>query len=933
MTSRWRIFCFTGFASLCALSTDWLRGQDQVQDQNLVDSAEVSPDYQRDIEPILTKHCLACHGPDRDASGFRVDRWKSLLEGGEYGVPAIVQGQPEASFLLQVVDGTSEDLTMPPEGNEPLSVEQVTQLRNWIAAGAVVPEAFQRDDEDPKQWWSLRPIETPAVPDSTTAIDHLIAAKLHENGLDFSPPADRVALIRRLYFVILGLPPSPTEVQAFVNDAEPKAWERLVERVLASPHYGERWARHWLDVVRFGETDGYETNRERPNAWRYRDWVIAAFNDDMPYQDFVRYQIAGDLLGQPVGTSFLVGGPHDIVKSPDPLLTLTQRQDELTDMVATVGSAFLGLTIGCARCHNHKFDPISQTDFYAMQAIFAGVYHGESSLPVQFSESASEVRAIDADFEKWQHDLLAHCRNQSQDALVWPPVDAAFNIELFEPQIARMVRFTIQATNASEPCLDELEIFAGVQQVGLASQGARVSSSGNYPNNAKHRLEHINDGRFGNDFSWISDTAGTGWLQIEWNDLVAVDRIQWARDRNAEFGDRLPTNYTVEVSSDGATWTTVAGSQRRLPLGSREPNVYDQSLVGEASAADQGSFGQRLRDIRQRYQQLTGPPRAFCGTFTQPGSTHKLFRGDPLSPREEVAPQILEIMGQLDLPPNASDQERRLALANALVREDNSLLSRVIVNRMWQYHFGTGIVETASDFGKNAARPSHPELLDWLAVRLREHGWSLKQLHREILLSRTWQQSSLPHETGLQTDASSRLLWRFPPRRLEAEIIRDQILAVSGTLQLSGGGPGFSAFIVDLENVRHYFPLDTYEAEHFRRMVYQTKVRQEQDAVFGAFDCPDGTQIAPQRSRSTTPLQAMNLFNSGFVQQQAETMARRLEQVHTDSKMQIQAAVELVYSRVPEADELAELQAFVADQGLPALCRVLLNSNEFLFIP
>lgn len=929
MTPSWRILWYAGFASLLVVFAD----SPCAQAQDREESIQASPDYLRDIEPILTKHCRACHGSDRDASGLRVDRWKSLLEGGEYGVPAIVPGKPETSFLLQVVDGSSDELTMPPEGNEPLSDKQVTLLRQWIAAGAVVPEDFQRDDEDPKQWWSLRPLQSPAVPTAAAAIDHLIEAKLHDQGLAFSAPADRVALIRRLYFVMLGLPPSPAEVEEFVRDADPNAWERLVDRVLASPHYGERWARHWLDVVRFGETDGYETNRERPNAWRYRDWVIDAFNRDMPYHDFVRYQIAGDVLGQPVGTSFLVGGPHDIVKSPDPLLTLTQRQDELTDMVATVGSAFLGLTIGCARCHNHKFDPISQTDFYAMQAIFAGVYHGESPLPLQFSESAAEQLAIDADFRRWQHDLWTHCRTQPANTIVWPPVDAAFNIELFEPQVAKLLRFTIHATNASEPCLDELEIFAGEQQVGLAAQGARVSSSGTYPNNAKHRLEHLNDGRYGNDFSWISDTSGTGWVQIEWNDPVAVDRVQWARDRKSEFADRLATNYTIELSSDGVTWTTVANSQRRLPMGSRESSVYDQIFVAAATDVSEGTFGQRLSAIRQRYQLLAGPSKAFCGSFAQPGTTHKLFRGDPLSPREEVGPETLEILGRLNLPPNASDQDRRLALANALVQEDNPLLARVIVNRLWQYHFGVGIVETASDFGRNAALPSHPELLDWLALRLREHDGSLKQLHREILLSRTWQQSSLPNETGLQKDAGGRLLWRYPPRRLEAEIIRDQILAVSGSLQLSGGGPGFSAFVVDMENVRHYHPLESYGPEHFRRMVYQTKVRQEQDAVFGAFDCPDGTQIAPQRSRSTTPLQAMNLFNSGFVQQQAEAMARRLEQWSPDAERQIHYAFELVYSRVPEADELAELQPFVTDQGLPAMCRVLLNSNEFLFIP
>lgn len=892
-----------------------------------------SPDFQRDIQPILTKHCQSCHGPDRDASGLRVDRWKHLLEGGEYGVPAIVPGQPEASFLLQVVDGSSQDLTMPPEGNDPLTSQQIELIRQWIASGAIVPQSFQTDGEDPTQWWSLRAIEPPVVPNANSAIDYLIESKLRENELNFSPPADRVTLIRRLYFVMLGLPPSPAEVHEFVSDPAPQAWERLVDRVLASSHYGERWARHWLDVVRFGETDGYETNRERPNAWRYRDWVIDALNRDMPYNDFVRCQIAGDALGEPVGTSFLVGGPHDIVKSPDPLLTLTQRQDELTDMVATVGSAFLGLTVGCARCHNHKFDPITQTDFYAMQAIFSGVHHGESPLPVQFSESSTEQAEIEAEFQQWQEDVLSHCRNQPANTIVWPPVDAAFNIELFEPQLARMVRFSIQAASSGEPCLDELEIFAGQQQVGLARLGGVASSSGNFPNNAKHRLEHIHDGRYGNDFSWISDTPGTGWVQIEWTDPVAVDRIHWGRDRKSEFVDRLATTYSVELSLDGKTWTSVAGSEHRLPSGSREKSVYDQVGTPAAPNESPGTFGQRLSHIRQRYQQLSGPAMAFCGKFLQPTTINKLFRGDPLSPREEVSPDFLQILGRLDLEPSASDQQRRLALANALVREDNPLLARVIVNRIWQYHFGTGIVETASDFGKNAAVPSHPELLDWLADRLRQKNWSLKTLHRELLLSRTWQQGSMPHEVGLQRDAGGRLLWRFPPRRLEAEIIRDQILAISGKLQHTGGGPGFSAFVVDMENVRHYHPLESYGPEHFRRMIYQSKVRQEQDAVFGAFDCPDGTQIAPQRSRSTTPLQAMNLFNSGFVQQQAETMAQRLRATSSDPAVQIRQAYELTYSRVPAADEWDEVSRFVDDQGLPALCRVLFNSNEFLFIP
>ncbi len=897
------------------------------------------PDFLRDIQPILNQHCLACHGPERDASGLRVDRWQILLEGGEYGVPAVVPGEPTASFLLQVVDGSSEDLSMPPEGHPPLTPAQVDLLRRWIAAGATVPLEFaEAVGEDPRQWWSLQPIAPSDGADPERAIDSWIEVGLRSQGLDFSPAADRVSLIRRLYLVMLGLPPTPAEVQAFVADSDPRAWERLVDRVLASPHYGERWARHWLDVVRFGETDGYETNQQRPNAWRYRDWVIDAFNRDMPYDDFVRYQIAGDVLGEPIGTSFLVGGPHDIVKSPDRLLTLTQRQDELTDMVATVGTAFLGLTIGCARCHNHKFDPIPQTDFHAMQAVFAGVRHGESVLPP--AEDTSEARrALDEAWGQWRQDLLAHVATLDPATIVWPAVDATFNLEVFPPTQARLVRFTILATNASEPCLDELEIFSGGQSVGLASQGTRVTSSGDYAGNPKHRLEHLNDGRFGNDYSWISDSDGRGWVQLEWDHAQQIDRIQWSRDRSGGFADRLATDYRIEVSVDGQAWSTVASSAGRLPMGSDRPSLYE--------AADIGS---RLRTLRQQYQALTRPTAAFCGSFGPPETIYKLFRGDPLSPQEEVGPENLSLFQGLDLPANASDSERRLALANALVRPDNPLLARVIVNRLWQYHFGTGLVETASDFGRNAARPSHPELLDSLAARLIQHNWSLKQLQREILLSRTWQQSSLPRAEALQVDAGSRLLWRFPPRRLEAEIIRDQILALSGDLQHVGGGPGFSAFVVEKETVHHYHPVEDFQPEHFRRMVYQTKIRQEQDAVFGAFDCPDGTQIAPQRSRSTTPLQALNLFNSGFVQQQAERFAARLQSLvatkidaegscdtrddtdaNTDAEIAI--AFQFCFGREPSPEEWLEVREFVAEQGLPALCRVLLNSNELLFIP
>jgi len=919
-------------------------------------------DYETQIKPILTRHCLECHGPERDISGFRVDRQDVLLAGGEYGLPAIVPGDPDDSFLLQVLEGTSDDLSMPPEGSPPVSPSDLALLREWIAQGANFPEQVA-PQEDPRDWWSLRPPVLPTIPPGESAIDYLIGRELAAKDLEFSPAADRRALIRRLYLVMLGLPPTAAEVEDFLADERADAWEQLVDRVLASPQYGERWARHWLDVVRFGETDGYETNRERPNAWRYRDWVIEAFNDDLPYNEFVRQQIAGDALGHPVGTSFLVAGPHDIVKSPDPLLTLTQRQDELTDMVSAVGSAFLGLTVGCARCHNHKFDPISQQDFFAMQAIFAGVQHAEAPLPLEAAGlQAEQLAAVESELAQWRQQAVEYL-GQLDDLQTtsWPPVQSDFNLELFPPTPARWVRFEITATNSgSEPCLDELEIFAGEVQVGLADDGGLPTSSGDYAGNPKHRLSHLNDGRHGNDYSWISDTPGRGWVQIEWPEVQAVDRIQWSRDRQGTYADRLPTEYQIAVSLDGETWSTVADSQRRQRPGDSGDSWLDHAVPqaiawhtreaeprADAAAepwdeasdprlghdANDETWGQRWQRLNQLRRELSQPPLAFCGTFSQPPVVHRLYRGDPLSPREEVLPNTLTILGDLELGSETAEPDRRLALADSLVTPDNPLVARVIVNRLWQYQFGVGLVETASDFGRNATLPSHPELLDWLALQLVQRDWSLKSLQRSILLSRTWQQSSRPHGKGLAVDAASRLLWRFPPRRLEAEGIRDSVLAVSGQLRLTGGGPGFSAFVVEMENVRHYFPLEEFGPEHWRRMIYQTKIRQEQDSVFGAFDCPDGSQIAPHRSRSTTPLQALNLFNSGFMLQQAQLMAQRLEREQPESVAeQIDAAYRLCYSRPADQTEIVQAEAFIRQEGLAAFCRVLLNSNEFLFI-
>ncbi|HET6882433.1 MAG TPA: DUF1553 domain-containing protein [Pirellulales bacterium] len=847
--------------------------------------AESSPqrriEFVRDVRPIFQTHCVRCHGPDKQQSSYRLDRKAIALKGGDYGEKPIVPGSSDQSPLLEYLSGNGE-LTMPPEG-ERLSADQIATLRAWIDEGASWPDDTSTLGE--VAHWSFQPIIRPAVPEvdagsdfeMTNALDAFVLAKLRESGLRPSPKADRRTLIRRVYFDVVGLPPSPEEVEQFVNDGDAAAYSKLVERLLASPHFGERWARHWLDVVRFAESHGFEMNQPRANAWPYRDFVIRAFNDDKPYDRFIIEQLAGDACGADEATGFLVGGPWDQVKSPDPVLTAQQRADELHDMVSTTGSAFLGLTVGCARCHSHKFDPISQTDYYALTAAFAGVRHGERAINL---ESSSESMR--------------------------PAVRAGLNVERFAPTPARFLRFTVFETDGgAEPCLDELEVFtaeATPRNVALAGSGAQVTTSGTLAGFSIHKLEHVNDGRYGNDWSWISNERGRGWIEVEFSQPVTIDRVLWSRDRSVppRFADRLATRYEIAASLDRQSWQKVASSNDR------------QSPAGERML--------------------------YAGIFTAPDKTYRLHRGDPMQPKEEVPPGGLGELGGDWRLPTASDQERRLALARWIASSENRLTARVIVNRLWHYHFGRGIVETPSDFGFNGARPSHPELLDWLASELvAPHGsgappWSLKHIHRLILLSAAYRQSSRADTESLARDSQTRLLWRFPPRRLEAEAIRDAVLAVSGQLDRRMGGPGFDLFEPNGNYVKVYTPKREFGSDTFRRMVYQQKPRMQLDDTFGAFDCPDAGQIAPKRSSSTTPLQALNLLNGPFLIAQADFFAQRLAREASNVDEQVRRAFLFALARPPQSDEAAAAKWLAENHGLAALARALFNCNEFIVV-
>jgi len=889
-------------------------------------AAESPLDFDEHIRPILEANCYKCHGEKKQKGKLRLDAPGHIRKGGDSGEPLFVAGKRAESFLYKLVSRHDPDEAMPPKEKDALSKEVIERIGLWIDQGAKMPgegEAVTLTTDH----WSFQPV---AESHKHGTIDAYLSEARTAKGLTASPRADRRMLIRRLYLVVLGLPPTHEEVERFVKDDSPNAWAVLVEKVLASPHYGERMARHWLDIIRFAESNGFETNRERPTAYRFRDYIIESFNEDKPYDQFVKEHIAGDALGADIGTGFLVAGPYDIVKSPDVNLTLMQRQDEMADMINTTGTAFLGLTIGCARCHNHKFDPITQKDYYSMQAIFAGVGFGERAIKVSTNPKAKEraaaLRRSLAIAEAELADLRAvAAKTKGAPTGKRPPVTALGNVESFDPVLAKHVRFTINRSSASQPCIDELQVFApSGENVAL---GGKPSASGTLPGYAVHKLEHINDGKFGNGRSWIA--GGTkGWVQIEFTKAHNVNRIEWARDREGRFSDRVAVDYQIELSADRKNWKVVAHSGEREPFGGKaDPNAFITKLPA-AKAERARALLSESAAARSKISALESGPKAWVASFSQPGATHRLYRGDPMAKREAVPPDALEVIGSLKLAMDAPERDRRLGLANWIAKPDNPLTARVAVNRLWQFLFGTGLVDTPSDFGKNGTSPTHPELLDWLAAEFVKNGWSVKDALRPMLNSEAFQQSSQPSAKAARIDSDSRFLWRFPPRRLEAEAIRDSMLSVAGTLDRSLGGPGFHLFDVDRENVVHYHPKEETGPAEWRRMIYMFKIRQEQDAVFGAFDCPDGNQVVPKRSRSTTPLQALNLLNSRFTIQLAEKLAERIG----DGEAGIRKGYEILYGRAANKDEVDDAMSFVTEHGLVSFCRAMLNTNEFLFV-
>jgi len=650
-------------------------------------------------------------------------------------------------------------------------------LALWVVIGAANAGDEGRAGPD---WWSLQPLRAVAVPQADAGqkpinpIDHFILRRLQREGLTPSPEADKRTLIRRLSFDLIGLPPQPHEVEAFVADTSAGAYDRLVDRLLDSPHYGERWARHWLDIVRYGESQGFERNKFRPSAWKYRDFVVEAFNSDMPYDQFVRWQIAGDVLAPDdplavIASGFLALGPYDLTAYNNGTEDMRKfaREEELEGLVATVGQAFLGLTVNCARCHNHKFDPVTQREFYQFSAALGGTYQGDER------ESLTE------------------------------------------------------------------------------------------------------------------------------NARSAVEKRIAALRQEAD----------------------IEAAEARLADDQTKPSI----------AARRGRLESVIRLLEGGPVHTTRPK--------QPKAWHVLSRGDYRKPGEVVAPggiaSVSGVSPEWHLSNDAPEAERRKALAQWITDSRNPLTARVIVNRLWGYHFGTGLVRTPSDFGFQGGAPSHPELLDWLAGHLvhPDHGpaWSLKCIQRLIVTSAAYRQSSRVVEKAVQIDADNRLIWRQAPRRLEAEAFRDAVLAVSGEIDLRIGGPGFRDYKhTSAGDNETYTVFDAFGGEFNRRSLYRTCLRSGSSPLLDVLDCPDPSLTTPKRTVTSTPLQALALLNNSFMEHCAERFADRLRrEAPGDGVAQVRRACELCFGRPATDADVTFGQDFAGKHGLGQLCLVLLNTNEF----
>ena len=836
-------------------------------------------------------------------------------------------------------------------------------------------------------------------------IDEFVQQRLKASGLTLNEQANRRTLIRRLTFDLHGVPPTPSEVVEFLADKSSNAVSRLIDRLLKSPRYGERWARHWLDVVRFSESQGYERDKIRPDSWHYRDYVIRSLNADKPYDQFAREQIAGDVI-QPVtqdsikATGFLVAGPWDEVGNGQRsrIMRMHVREEELEDIISAVGQTFLGVTINCARCHDHKTDPIPQADYYSVKAVFEGVFHGTRTYltPGEVKQREADAVRLQNAFNKAEQrrrqlkrqaiEILSRRKTPGQSPLRpmlrWTfdegPDDLVRGLsgqlrDGAKIEDGRLILDGKKAhlVSAKLPRLPKTKTLEGwVQLNDLEQRAGAVISIHHSPGNVFDALVYgerrPRAWMVGSDF--FKRTLDLANKESEADQLVHVaitygdgDTITLYRNGRA-IGSYKPRNPLIEFEQEKA----LVYLGRRTGSGYlkgeiEEIRVYNRALTAEevrgsfengpvlfsrdqlvaALSRTEGkeyrSLIEQTAGLRRQLAEARARPLVYAARTAKPKPTPLLARGDIKAPGEIMTPRALAGVASLNphlgLNKESSDADRRRRFAEWLTHPDNPLLARVLVNRVWHYHFGTGLVDTPSDFGVSGGRPSHPQLLDWLARRFREDSWSIKQLHRRILNSAVYLQSSTFNETAAHKDADNRLLWRFPPKRLEAEAVRDSLLALSGQINWEMGGPGYRPFDLEINNTHFYHTKDKIGPEFNRRTIYRIGVQSLRESLLDSLDCPDLSTKTPVRGVTTTPIQALALMNDSFVQRQAQFLAKRLrDDVGENLRNQIRQAYRLVFGRSPTLSETRRAEAHANEHGLQQVCWVLMNSNEFIHV-
>jgi mono/diheme cytochrome c family protein len=905
-----------------------------------VASASAAEFFERRIRPILVENCQSCHGPTKQKSGLRLDSPQALRKGGDSG-PVLKPGDPDQSLLIQAVRQTGE-LKMPPK--KKLPPEALEALTTWVRDGAVwpAPTTVQKEKNDPagERHWAFQPVADPALPSvkrtawSQTPIDHFILARLEAKGLTPSPPADRRTLLRRVTFDLIGLPPTPQEIAAFEADASPDAFAKVVDRLLDSPHYGERWGRYWLDVARYADTKGYVFFQDPnyPWAWTYRDYVIEAFNRDLPYDQFILQQLAADRLD--------LGSDHRPLRALGFITAggrfMNNTHDILDDRIDVVSRGLLGLTVTCARCHDHKFDPITMKDYYALYGVFNSSVV-PTVLPLYEPPPPTEA------YRKFEKELKD--REQKLSEFLHKKHE-----ELVASARSRVAEYLL-AVHAlrNKPSTGEFMLIADMGDLNpsmVVRWQAYLESTRktHHPVFALwHRLCELPESSFATQAKdLIEKVARQSDPAQPMNPLVVRAFSEQPPKTLAEAAQR----YAEVLGGAEKAWQEAlhraAGAKQSPPASLPDPAQEQLRLVFHGPGAPPnlpyGGFNdlellpdrpsqEKLQAFRKEVEKWRAsgpgaPPRAMVLEDAARQREARVFlRGNPNRPGQPAPRQVPAILtGSSPIP--FAQGSGRLELARAIASRDNPLTARVFVNRVWLHHFGSGLVRTPSDFGLRSDPPTHPELLDYLARYFMDHGWSIKKLHRLIVLSAVYQQQSADNPAAAKADPENVLLWRMNRRRLDFEATRDALLAVSGQLKPNVGGPSVQ---------------NAFTPGATRRTLYAFLDRLNVPGIYRTFDFPSPDATNPQRDVTSVPQQALFLMNNPFTLDCARKLLARPEiATAKDASERVRLLYRLLYGRWPTLDEYSLAGKYLGDKPSPGdwehYAHSLLLVNEFVFV-